>query len=215
MRTPDRVGCGLRQSASASRRLCAVIMAPLSAPRAKITNVAEFMVHPYTRGGHLGGTGGTECTSQRAGKNRRYQRVCLNRRRVCRFAAASVFTHALRDTFYTPFTPQVPISALHLHRDGLMDVFSSSGAKMCRPTARRLGDSTKGCRLSARFLCVRLGEWAAECRPLIAPCADIRASQRQRGQRAEETGKYENTNILSLVYAIVDAGRRTRKYVAA
>ena len=31
-------------------------------------------------------TGGTECTSQRVSKNRHCQHVCLNRRRICRFA---------------------------------------------------------------------------------------------------------------------------------
>jgi hypothetical protein len=56
------------------------------------------------RGGHLGDTGDTECTSQHVGKNRRCQRVFLSRRRVCRSAGSVGFTHALRGTFCTPCT---------------------------------------------------------------------------------------------------------------
>jgi hypothetical protein len=45
----------------------------------------------YSRAEHLGGTRGTECTSQRVGKNRRCQQTCLNRRRVYRFAGSVGF----------------------------------------------------------------------------------------------------------------------------
>jgi hypothetical protein len=42
------------------------------------------------------GTGGTECTSQRAGKNPRCQRVCLSTEVAFAVSlATSVFTHAL------------------------------------------------------------------------------------------------------------------------
>jgi hypothetical protein len=52
------------------------------------SNKPRISISPVRgRGGHLGvGTGGTECTSQRLGKNRRCQQTCLNRRRVFRFA---------------------------------------------------------------------------------------------------------------------------------
>ena len=59
-----------------------------------------------SRGGHLGSTGGTECTSQRVGKNRRCQRMCLNRRRVCRFAGSvGFYPRAARYILYPPYPP--------------------------------------------------------------------------------------------------------------
>ena len=77
-------------------------------------NLSELMLEVvlaigYQRSAPGEGTGGTECTSQRVGKNRRCQRVCLNRRRVCRYAGSVGFypPRAVRYVLY-PCTPQVP-----------------------------------------------------------------------------------------------------------
>ena len=68
-----------------------------------------------------GGTEGTECTLQRVGKNRRCQRVYLNRRRVSHFAGSvGFYPCAARYIMYSLYPPppsQVPTSAGAKHNN--------------------------------------------------------------------------------------------------
>jgi hypothetical protein len=56
----------------------------------------------------IGTWGGAEFTSQRVGKNRRCQRVCLSRRRVCRFARSVGFYPRVERYILYPLYPPSP-----------------------------------------------------------------------------------------------------------
>ena len=79
-------------------------MALLDARNSNKEPTTLLQVRTLTRGGHpWWGYKGTECTSQRVGKNRRCQQTCLNRRRVCRFAGSvGFYPRAARYILCTP-----------------------------------------------------------------------------------------------------------------
>jgi hypothetical protein len=93
--------------------ICIILFFMFGRPFAQVNTEpfgGQFQVSEYQRlasGG--GGTEGTECTSQCVGKNRRCQRVCLNRRCVCRFAGSvGFYPRAARYILYPLYPARCP-----------------------------------------------------------------------------------------------------------
>jgi hypothetical protein len=75
-----------------------------------------------SRDGYLeGGTGATECTSQRVGKNLSCQQTRLNRRCICRF-----YPRAARYILYPLYPPQVPSFDVNYVRAQQCKVFTEA-----------------------------------------------------------------------------------------